>query len=180
MFSAHSRQRCQEALKYYAGRKFYDSLYYEMVQKYLRHGQRVLDAGCGHDLRSCKHLSDASFVVGIDLASHSDTDNRRSPFGVRGDISRMPFPAQASNMVISRSVVEHLPNPVAVFREFRRVLRPGGKVVVITPNKYDYVSIIAALTPYWVHRRLVSRIFPVTEEDDFASLSRLFLRFVGR
>ena len=34
-----------------------------------------------------------------------------------------------------------------------------------SPNKYDYVSIIAAMTPYRVHRRLAARIFQITEDD---------------
>src|SRR5262249_1252022 len=76
------------------------------------------------------------------------------------------------DMVISRSVVEHLVDPCRVFREFYRVLRPAGKVIVITPNKYDYVSLIAAATPYSWHRRLVSRIFQSSEDDVFPTVYR--------
>src|SRR5207302_7081240 len=110
--------------------------------------------------------------VGIDLESTLDTDNRRFPFGVRGDLGHLPFPADHFDMVISRSVVEHLEDPKRVFREFYRVLRPGGKVIIITPNKYDYVSLIAALTPYRLHRALVSKIFQVSEDDVFPTLYR--------
>jgi hypothetical protein len=45
-------------------------------------------------------------------------------------------------------------------------------VVIITPNKYDYVSLIAAVTPYWLHRSLVSRICNVPEDDVFPTLYR--------
>src|SRR5262249_19110227 len=65
-----------------------------------------------------------------------------------------------------------LEDPARAFQEFARVLRPGGKVVLITPNKYDYVSLIAAMTPYRVHRALVSRIFEVPEDDVFPTLYR--------
>jgi SAM-dependent methyltransferase len=75
-------------------------------------------------------------------------------------------------MVISRSVVEHLKDPPQVFQEFARVLRPGGKVVIITPNKFDYVSLIASITPYSLHRLVVSRIFCVSEADVFPTLYR--------
>src|ERR1035438_8674151 len=43
---------------------------------------------------------------------------------------------------------------------------------MVTPNKYDYVSLIATLTPHWFHQRLVSRIFGVSEDDVFPTLYR--------
>jgi ubiquinone/menaquinone biosynthesis C-methylase UbiE len=157
---------------YYAGRKFHDALYTDVIRNNVRPGQRLLDAGCGRYMKFCRAFSDVARVVGIDLESQLDTRNRNAPFGVRGDIGHLPFPAESFDMVISRSVVEHLEDPPRVFREFFRVLRPGGKVVVVTPNRYDYVSVVAALTPYWLHRRLVSRVFEVPEDDVFPTLYR--------
>jgi ubiquinone/menaquinone biosynthesis C-methylase UbiE len=173
MFTEKDRRKCEEIFrKHYSGRKFHDTLYGELIRKYLQPGQKVLDAGCGRYMRFCKDLSGMAELVGIDLETTLETDNRRAPFGVRGDIARLPFPNGHFDMVISRSVVEHLPDPPEVFREFSRVLRPGGKVVIITPNKYDYVSVIAALTPYKIHRFLVSKIFQVPEDDVFPTLYR--------
>jgi ubiquinone/menaquinone biosynthesis C-methylase UbiE len=173
MFRSKDRQKCQQLFqKYYAGRKFHDALYRDLIEKYLRPGQRLLDAGCGRYMKFCREFSGTAQVVGIDLESTLDTDNRRFPFGVRGDLGHLPFPADHFDMVISRSVVEHLEDPKRVFREFYRVLRPGGKVIIITPNKYDYVSLIAALTPYRLHRVLVSKIFQVSEDDVFPTLYR--------
>jgi ubiquinone/menaquinone biosynthesis C-methylase UbiE len=173
MFTAQDREKCETLCrKYYSGRKFHDSLYRDLIRKHLAAGQTVLDAGCGRYLRFCKELSDTAAVVGIDLEPVLETDNQSAPFGVRGDVGRLPFLSNRFDMVISRSVIEHLEDPSQVFREFSRVLRPGGKVIVITPNKYDYVSMIAALTPYWLHRFLVSRIFEVPEHDVFPTLYR--------
>jgi len=173
MFSSQDRQKCQQIYeRYYAGRKFHDSLYSGWIKKHLLPGQRLLDAGCGRHMTFCKEFSGTAWVIGIDLEPALDTDNRRPPFGLRGDLSTLPFASSSFDMIISRSVVEHLEDPPQVFREFSRVLRPGGKVIVITPNKYDYVSLIAAVTPYWVHRLLVSRIFQVSEDDVFPTLYR--------
>jgi ubiquinone/menaquinone biosynthesis C-methylase UbiE len=173
MFTAKDREKCGELLdRYYGDRKFHDTLYGELIRKHLVPGQKILDAGCGRYLKFCKDLCGIADMVGIDLETTLETDNRRAPFGVRGDVTRLPFPDCCFDMVISRSVIEHLEHPPAVFREFSRVLKPGGRVVIITPNKYDYVSVIAALTPYWVHRRLVSRIFEVPEDDVFPTLYR--------
>jgi ubiquinone/menaquinone biosynthesis C-methylase UbiE len=173
MFSDRDRQKCLELYeKYYSGRKFHDALYRELIQRNLRPGSRLLDAGCGRYLRFCREFAPIAEVVGVDLEESFDTNNRQQPFAVRGDIGALPFPSNHFDMVISRSVLEHLDDPAAVFREFFRVLRPGGQVIIVTPNKYDYVSVIAALTPYRVHRALVSRIFRVPEDDVFPTLYR--------
>jgi SAM-dependent methyltransferase len=173
MFRVKDREKCQLLYdKYYAGRKFHDALYREVIRKYLRPGQHLLDAGCGRYMRFCKEFSGTARVVGIDLESTLETNNQSAPFGVRGDLNSLPFYSACFDMVISRSVVEHLEDPPQAFREFCRVLRPGGKLVIVTPNKYDYVSMIAALTPYGLHRVLVSKIFQVPEDDVFPTLYR--------
>jgi ubiquinone/menaquinone biosynthesis C-methylase UbiE len=173
MFRSVDRQKCQQLFtKYYAGRKFHDELYRDAIRRHLQPGQRVLDAGCGRYLKFCHELSPIAHVTGIDLEPVLETHNTAGPFGVRGDVGRLPFRSSYFDMVICRSVVEHLTSPGEVFREFFRVLKPGGNVVVITPNKYDYVSLIAAFTPYWVHRKLVSRIFQVPADDVFPTLYR--------
>lgn len=173
MFRAKDREKCQNLLeKYYGGRKFHDGLYRELITKHLQPGLHILDAGCGRYMKYCKDLSPTAHVVGIDLESVLETDNQGAPFGVRGDLSHLPFQSESFDMVISRSVVEHLQDPPAVFREFARVLRPGGKVVIVTPNKYDYVSLIATITPYRFHRFLVSRLFRVPADDAFPTLYR--------
>src|ERR1035441_10111136 len=140
MFTQKDRLKCLELFqKYYSGQKFHDDLFRDLIRKYLRPGQRLLDAGCGRYLKFCKELSGTARVVVIDLESTLETDNQNAPFSVRGDLGRLPFASENFDMVISRSVVEHLEDPLRAFQEFRRVLRPGGKVVIVTPNKYDYV-----------------------------------------
>ena len=173
MFREKDRQKCSQLYeKYYAGRRFFDSLYRDAIERHLMPGQKLLDAGCGRYLKFSKELSRTAQVVGIDLESTLETDNRSAPYGIRGDLGRLPFPSNYFDLVISRSVVEHLDDPPKVFREFSRVLRPDGKIVIITPNKYDYVSVIAAWTPYRVHRALVGRIFQVPEDDVFPTRYR--------
>jgi ubiquinone/menaquinone biosynthesis C-methylase UbiE len=173
MFTPEDREKCEQLrAKYYSGRKFFDAMYRETIRATLRPGETLLDAGCGRYMKYCKDLVGVGTVVGIDLESTLETNNRTLPFGVRGDVGRLPFADETFDVVISRSVIEHLEDPPQVFREFYRVMKPGGRVVLVTPNKYDYVSLIAAVTPYKFHRFLVSKIFRVSEDDVFPTLYR--------
>jgi len=173
MFTPKDRQKCQQLYeKYYSGHKFHDAMYRELIHKHLPPRGRLLDAGCGRYLKFSKEFAATGEVVGIDLESSLDTANERSPFGVRGDLGRLPFAAGYFDLIISRYVVEHLEDPALIFREFHRVLKPGGKVILATPNKYDYVSLLAAITPYSWHRKLMSRIFQVSEDDFYPTLYR--------
>jgi SAM-dependent methyltransferase len=109
-------------------------------------------------------------AVGVDLATFAS--DHGSALGCRADLHALPFPDAVFDVVISMSVVEHLANPEQAFREFGRVLRPGGILVIQTPNLYDYVSIVSALSPYRFHRWLMSRILDRQEEDVFPVLYR--------
>jgi SAM-dependent methyltransferase len=173
MFKPQDREKCRLLYeKYYAGGKFHDAFYREYIHKSLSPGSRLLDAGCGRYLKFSKELADTVEVVGIDLEPDLETRNASSPYGVRGDLGHLPFAPGYFDVVISRFVVEHLEDPAQVFREFHRVLKPGGKVILLTPSKWDYVSLIAAATPYGWHRSLVSRIFRVSEDDVFPTFYR--------
>ena len=168
MFRPEDRLKCKQLYqKYYAGRKFKETFYEETVQRYLTPGCRVLDAGCGRYLNFSKKIAGRALTVGIDLDTVLETANQRHPYAVRGDLAAPPFASNIFDLIVSRSVIEHLPDPPQVFREFLRVLKPGGILILLTPNKYDYVSLLAAITPYRWHRTLVSKIFQIPADDVF-------------
>jgi SAM-dependent methyltransferase len=173
MFREKDRQKCEQLCeKYYAGRKFSRTLYRDLVLKYVSPGDRIMDAGCGRHLEFYKELPNDVQFVGVDLEKSLNTRNEFSPYAICGDLECLPFPSDYFDLVISRSVIEHLKDPPRVFREFHRILRPGGKVILATPNKFDYVSIVASLTPYRWHRFLVNKILRVPEDDVFPTLYR--------
>jgi ubiquinone/menaquinone biosynthesis C-methylase UbiE len=173
MFRNSDRKKCQQLFdQHYAGRKFSRGQYKDLIRQHVSPGTRLLDAGCGHYLEFSRELADTVEVVGVDLEEQLDTRNRRSPYAIRADLEHLPFPSNYFDVVISRSVVEHLTDPPRVFRELHRVLKPGGKVILSTPNKWDYISVAARLTPYSWHRALVSKMLGVSEDDVFPTLYR--------
>jgi SAM-dependent methyltransferase len=133
-----------------------------VVLPLLRPGDSLLDAGCGDTLALLKRYGPlVSFAAGVDLGAPSEKRPGRTGVAV-GDLRALPFRDAVFDVVVSRSVVEHLEHPVAVFAELRRVLKPGGCLVFTTPNKYYYSSLIASMIPFTWKDRVIRRVF----EDD--------------
>lgn len=54
-------------------------------------------------------------------------------------------PGSSFDLIVSTEVIEHLENPRAVFREFYRMLRPGGQLIVTIPNQESIRAFVALL-----------------------------------
>ncbi len=79
----------------------------------------------------------------------------------------MPVEDASVDLIISRSVFEHLVDPQSVYREMHRVLKPGGKLIFLTANIWDYGTAIARIVPNRFHARIVSKVEGRAEEDTF-------------
>ncbi|MEK6797416.1 MAG: class I SAM-dependent methyltransferase [Planctomycetota bacterium] len=123
-----------------------------LFRRLAKPGMLVLDAGCGGD-RGCSREAPwrSMYIVGAD----ADPAVARNPFcnaAVVADLAHLPFGERTFDLIHCRWVLEHLSNPILVFREFARVLRPGGSLLALTPNLFHYATLAAKLTPYRFHR----------------------------
>ena len=98
----------------------------------------ALDAGCGTGFLSFELAARGHRVTGVDFAPAMLAQARRKAtqqnFPVRfeeADAERLSFPAASFDLAISRHVLWTLPHPEAAIDEWIRVLRPGGRLVVI-------------------------------------------------
>jgi len=84
---------------------------------------------------------------------------------------QLPYSDTMFDLVFADNVLEHLVDPVRVFSEVARTLKPGGYFVAKTPNRRHYVSAIARATPHrfheWVNVRRGRH-----REDSFRTLYR--------
>jgi dolichol-phosphate mannosyltransferase len=91
----------------------------------------VLDIGCG----SSRIIQDLPDAVGMDILLPKLRFLReRHRHLVEGTIFALPFPDERFEVAICSEVIEHIPDHPQVFREVTRVLRPGGTLILGTPD----------------------------------------------
>jgi len=101
---------------------------------------RVLDVGSGTGFGTEGLLQYTDDVHGLDQSIHQ-MEKAFAKFGrtdevnfYRGDAERLPFADDSFDALWSSGSIEYWPNPVDALAEFRRIVKPGGPVLVVGPN----------------------------------------------
>ena len=94
---------------------------------------RVLDVGCGR--KPYRHLVPAQEYIGLELDTPELRDLGAADLYYSG--GAFPVAAESFDTVICSQVLEHIFTPADFLREIRRVLRPGGKLLLTTPFAWD-------------------------------------------
>jgi 2-polyprenyl-3-methyl-5-hydroxy-6-metoxy-1,4-benzoquinol methylase len=106
-------------------------------------GKIVLDFGCGNGAQTAEFMQDECKIVALDvdegdlreLSRHFRSQKGSSVLPVRYDGLSVPVADASVDVVLCYEVIEHVPDERQALREIRRVLKPGGEVVLSVPNK---------------------------------------------
>jgi 2-polyprenyl-3-methyl-5-hydroxy-6-metoxy-1,4-benzoquinol methylase len=111
-------------------------------------GGSCLDFGAGQGalLELLDRTGWFSSLAGVDLMGGPPSLRQKVSWTTQDLNLPLDFAGNRFDTVISSEVIEHLENPRAVFREFYRVLKPGGILVISTPNQESIRSKISLLT----------------------------------
>jgi SAM-dependent methyltransferase len=138
----------------------------DVVRRYLGPDKTLLDAGCGHRAPVLRKFAGAAKeLIGVDV-----TDFDRPIDGItllNRDLTDTGLPAGSVDVIMSRSVMEHIADPIALYKEMSRLLRPTGHFIFLTGNLWDYSGIIAKLVPNRYHPWIVARTQGRNERDTF-------------
>ncbi|XVQ09916.1 class I SAM-dependent methyltransferase [Spirillospora sp. CA-255316] len=108
-------------------------------------GLRVLDAGCGEGYLSRTLSAKGAEVVGVDAAQGLIDAARAHPDGGavsyhRAGVDAMPVADASFDLVVCNHLFSHLQDPADAIGEFARVLRSGGRLVVLTLHPCFYTA----------------------------------------
>ena len=107
-----------------------------LLDEALRAGAVALDAGCGRTTRLRDYRDRITRLVGVDSDEAAGRENPFLDEFVPADLDHsLPFDEDSFDLVYANFVVEHLNHPERGFAEWRRVLRPGGRLVLLTSNR---------------------------------------------
>lgn len=122
-----------------------DQVIYKKVREILSANQTLKpgvlgDVGCGRGglIPFVEDLFEK--YIGIDVLKHQGFPQNAEFKRVDLDQSRIDLPDQALDAVVSVETIEHLENPRQLMREIVRVLKPGGTLIVTTPNQQSLLS----------------------------------------
>jgi|SRR6266851_1714275 len=112
----------------------------EQILKKIPAGARILDAGAGERRfeRLCAHLD----YVAQDFGQYDGKGDQvglqtgswdQSNLDIISDITSIPEPNESFNAIVCIEVLEHVPSPILAIKEFSRLLRSGGHLIITAP-----------------------------------------------
>ncbi len=111
--------------------RYWQRTRYKVVTAFARGAGRTLDIGCG----SSRILIGLEDAIGLDIKmSKVRYISHHHARGAVGSAFALPFADESFDCIICSQVLEHLPAAPVLFQEFSRLLRPGGRLIVGTPN----------------------------------------------
>ena len=120
-------------------------IYGNVIRRHVNQTTKWLDVGCGwrmlgEDLEPLESdlVTTAGTVVGCDMDFHSVSKHRNIRKLVLASAQALPFREGSFDLVTCNMVVEHLSDPTQSFAQMARMLSPGGRLILHTPNLWNY------------------------------------------
>ncbi len=140
----------------------------------LKAGAKILDAGAGElkYKKFCTHLD----YVSQDFGQYDGHGNREgnqegswdnSKLDIVSDITKIPVKSGSFDAILCIEVFEHIPDPISALKEFSRILKPGGKLILTVPfcslTHFAPYYFQNGLSKYWYQKFLPQFGFKIDE-----------------
>lgn len=134
-------------------------------------GKIVLDIACGEGFGSALLANRAAKVIGVDIdaatthhAVEKYCDVKNATFLV-GDARAIPLDENSVDLIVSFETIEHIQEHEVLLKEFHRVLRPTGTIIVSSPDRENYSERPGYTNPYHIHELLMNSSLAFSERN---------------
>jgi len=150
--------------------------------KSLDEGMKILDAGCGSQMfkKYCSHLnyksqdlgeyvSDEKKVIGGEQikSSKKEPSYEYGQLDYKGNIWNVDEESNFFDVILCTEVFEHIPYPIETVKEFSRLLKKGGKLILTAPS-----NCLRHFDPYYYYSGFSDRWFEkILPENNFKILT---------
>lgn len=131
--------------------------FHGLCATYLPRGGRLLEVGAGPSNPTSQFLAELGELHGVDPDPAVCENASLTSAAVVAD-DRYPFENEWFDGAVSNYVAEHVTDPASHLREIHRVLKPGARFLLRTPNRFHYVALVSSLTPHWFHSLIANRL----------------------
>lgn len=131
---ASEHERLADFEEWYWWHRARQSIVTRLLRRYVGEAPNpILDVGCGTGATSAA-IANGGQLLGIDLGPQAVASARERGLEVaQMDATSIGARSDCFGLVVALDVLEHLDDPMAAAREFRRALRPGGRLLVTVP-----------------------------------------------
>ncbi|MFN3551188.1 MAG: class I SAM-dependent methyltransferase [Endomicrobiia bacterium] len=105
--------------------------------KYLPDGEKFLDIGCGGGEIAILTKHKYKEIYGVDISDKALEEAKKKGMIVKKinlNYESLPYPENFFDAVVCLDVIEHILDPFHLIKEIRKVLKPGGTLILTTPN----------------------------------------------
>ena len=176
----NNNSKCNEKLSF-SGERFTPEVEGQIAIEHLHRyalacelaaGKTVLDIACGEGYGSAMLSGKAKKVIGIDISieavKHAAKRYQNSNIEFKiGNCSKIPLSNASADLVVSFETIEHHDQHGQMMQEIKRVLRPGGVLLISSPDKYFYSEQNGYNNPYHVKELY---------EKDFKQLINIYFK----
>lgn len=132
-------------------------VYRNLVGQHIRQGQTIIDVGAGKSCPFKSFTDDSQVLIGMDIAPEEIAFNRDIHVRLVCNVcDSIPMGDSAADMIVSRSVVEHLPDVERFIAESFRVLKPGGMFIHTMPSRFAPFALLNQAIPNRFSKRLLA------------------------
>jgi ubiquinone/menaquinone biosynthesis C-methylase UbiE len=142
-------------------------IYRDVIDAHVQEDTYVLDIGCGHGDFLKDVYAQTKQTYGVDPDAEALKLNTIIQHTVVASVDALPFADNFFDVIVSAWVLEHLDHPEVAFREIYRVLKPGGVVIFLTPNAWNYNVWLIRAIPNSFHDFLTRRLYNRQEHDTY-------------